>query len=65
MAQIKAWGRVDNLELKSIFIETVQQTDWSAGCSMLCDYNEILNFDVTANDIYKIVEWQESIDSMI
>jgi len=65
MAKVKAWGRVNSHELKSIFTETVKHTDWDAGFSMLCDYDEILNFDVTTDDIYKIVEWQESIDAMI
>jgi hypothetical protein len=65
MAQVKAWGKVNSHELKDIFIETVEHPDWDAGFSMLCDYNEILNFDVTSNDIYNIIEWQESIDAMI
>jgi len=65
MAQVKAWGKVTSHEFKNIFIETVKHKDWDAGFSMLCDYDEILNFDVTTHDIYKIIEWQESIDAMI
>jgi len=65
MAQVKAWGRVTGRELKNIFIETVNHQDWTADFNMLCDYNKILNFDVTPDDIYKIIEWQESIDAMI
>jgi len=65
MAQVKAWGKVNSHELKNIFIEAVKDKDWDAGFSMLCDYNEILDFDVTPDDIYKIIEWQESIDAMI
>lgn len=65
MAQVKAWGTVTGRELKDIFSEIVEHQDWDAGFSMLCDYNQILNFDITPNDIYYIIEWQESIDAII
>ena len=65
MAHVKAWGKVTSRELKNIFFVTVKHQDWTAGFNMLCDYNKIINFDVTSDDIYKIIEWQESIDAMI
>ena len=65
LAQIKAMGKVNVLELKEIFVKTVGHEDWQAGFNMLCDYSGIENFDVTSQDIDDITEWQTSIDSLI
>jgi hypothetical protein len=65
LVQVTAWGMVNRDELIEIFIEAVKHQDWNAGFNMLCDFNKILNFDVTSDDIYKIIEWQESVDAMI
>ena len=65
LAQIKARGRVNVLELKDIFLETVEHEDWQSGFNMLCDYSNIENFDVSTKDIDDITEWQVSIDKLI
>lgn len=65
LAQIFAYGRVDFLELKEIFFETVRHEDWQAGYNMLCDYRKIEKFAVTSQDINHITEWQTSIDTLI
>jgi hypothetical protein len=65
LAQIRARGRVNVLELKDIFLETVEHEDWQAGFNMLCDYSNIENFDVSTKDIDDITEWQVSIDKLI
>jgi len=65
LAQIRARGRVNVLELKDIFLETVEHEDWQVGFNMLCDYNNIENFDVSTKDIDDITEWQVSIDKLI
>ena len=65
LAQIRARGRVNVLELKDIFLETVEHEDWQAGFNMLCDYSNIENFDVSTKDIDDITEWQVSIDELI
>ena len=66
LAQISAFGRVDILELREIFFETVRHEDWQAGFNMLCDYRKIEEFAVTSKDIDDMTEWQQaSIDSLI
>ena len=65
LAQIRARGRVNVLELKDIFLETVEHEDWQSGFNMLCDYSNIENFDVSTKDIDDITEWQFSIDKLI
>ena len=65
LAQIRARGRVNVLELKDIFLETVEHEDWQSGFNMLCDYSNIENFDVSTKDIDDITEWQVSIDKLI
>ena len=65
LAQIRARGRVNVLELKEIFLETVGHEDWQAGFNMLCDYRSIENFDVSTKDIDDITEWQVTIDELI
>jgi len=65
MAQITARGSVNVLELKEIFLETVEHRDWQAGFKMLCDYRGIVDFAVTTRDIDNINEWQASIDAVI
>ena len=65
LAKITARGRVNVLELREIFIETVSHDDWQAGFNMLCDYRKIENFDVTSQDIEEIAEWQASMDALI
>jgi hypothetical protein len=65
LAQITARGSVNVLELKEIFLETVEHRDWQAGFKMLCDYRGIVDFAVTTRDIDNINEWQASIDAVI
>ena len=65
LAQISAYGRVNILELKEIFFETVRHEDWRAGFNMLCDYRKIEKFDVTSKEIDEMTEWQASIDTLI
>ncbi len=65
LVQVKARGKVDALELKEIFVETVGHVDWQTGFDMLCDYSNIEEFDVSSEEIDDITEWQESIDSLI
>jgi len=65
LAQISAYGRVNILELKEIFLETVRHEDWRAGFNMLCDYRKIEKFDVTSKEIDEMTEWQASIDTLI
>jgi len=65
LAQIKATGSVNVLELKEIFLEIVGHEEWQAGFYMLCDYSEIENFDVSSQDIEDIAEWLTSIDALI
>ena len=65
LARITAGGRVNVLELKEIFMETVGHEDWQADFNMLCDYSRIENFDVTSQDIDDLTEWQTSIDALI
>ena len=65
LAQITARGKVNILELKEIFLETVKHEDWQAGFNMLCDYSNIDDFDVTTRDMNDITEWQSSIDALI
>ena len=65
MARIIAYGRVNILELREIFFETVRHTDWQAGYSMLCDYRKIEKFAVTSQDMDDLTEWQRSIDTLI
>ena len=65
MAQIKARGSVDILELRRILLETFDHDDWQAGFNMLCDYSEIEKFEVTSEDIDAINDWQTSIDEVI
>jgi hypothetical protein len=65
LAQVIAGGKVDALELKEIFVETVGHADWQAGFNMLCDYRNIDSFDVSPGDIDAITEWLTSIDELI
>ena len=65
MAHITASGKVNILELKDIFLETVEHEQWQAGFNMLCDYRNIENFDVSSKDIDEITVWQSSIDDLI
>jgi hypothetical protein len=65
LAQIRARGRVNVLELKDIFLETVEHEDWQSGFNMLFDYSNIEDFDVSTKDIDDITEWQVSIDELI
>lgn len=65
LAQIRARGRVDVLELREIFSEIVDSDEWQAGFDMLCDYSQIENFDVSSRDIDEITEWQTTIDNLI
>jgi len=65
LAQINARGRVNVLELKEIFMNTVGHEDWQSGFNMLCDYSEIEDFDVSSQDVNDITEWQISIDALI
>ena len=65
LAYITASCRVDALELKEIFRETVSHEDWQAGFHMLCDYCRVENLDLTYQDIDDIAEWQTSIDALI
>lgn len=65
LAQITARGRVNVLELREIFLQTVGHEEWQAGFNMLCDYSEIENFDVTSQDIDEITQWQTSMDALI
>ena len=65
LAQITARGKVNIIELKGIFLETLEHEDWRAGFNMLCDYRDIENFDVTTGEIDDITEWQVSIDALI
>ena len=65
MAHITANGKVNILELKDIFLETVEHEQWQAGFNMLCDYRNIENFDVSSKDIDEITVWQSSIDDLI
>ncbi|KPJ99887.1 MAG: hypothetical protein AMJ60_03465 [Desulfobacterales bacterium SG8_35] len=65
LARITASGKVNVLELKAIFIETVRHEDWQSGFNMLCDYSKIEDFDVTPRDIEEITHWQTSIDPLI
>ncbi len=65
LAQVKAGGKVDALEIKEIFIETVAHKDWKAGFDMLCDYRNIDDFDVSTEDIDDFTEWLISIDELI
>jgi hypothetical protein len=65
LAQITAEGKVNILELKEIFLETIEHEDWLPGFNMLCDYSNIEDFDVTTGDMEDITEWQSSIDALI
>lgn len=65
MARISAYGKVNIIELREIFFETVRHTDWQAGFNMLCDYRKIEKFAVTPRDIDDLTEWQRSIDTLI
>lgn len=65
LAHITASGRVNILELKDIFLETLEHEQWKAGFNMLCDYSNIENFDVSSKDIDAITSWQSSIDDLI
>jgi len=65
LAQIKARGKVNVLELREIFLEIVGHEDWQSGFNMLCDYSRIEDFDVSSKDIDDITEWQNSIDALI
>ena len=65
LARITAMGKVNVIELKEIFVETVCHEDWQTGFNMLCDYSRIENFDVSSQDIDDITEWQTTIDAKI
>ena len=65
LARITARGRVNVLELREIFVNTVGHEDWQAGFNMLCDYSRLELFDVSSQDIDDITEWQNSIDALI
>ena len=65
LVEITARDSVNVLELKEIFLETVEHRDWQAGFNMLCDYRGIVDFPVTTRDIDDINEWQASIDAVI
>lgn len=65
LAQIRAKGMVNVLELQDIFLEMVAHEEWQAGFNILFDYREIENFDVSSKDIDDITEWQASIDALI
>jgi hypothetical protein len=65
LAQIRARGMVNVLELREIFLEIVDHDEWQAGFDMLCDYSQIENFDVSSQDIDEITEWQTTIDDQI
>lgn len=65
MARISAYGKVNIIELREIFFETVRHTDWQAGFNMFCDYRKIEKFAVTPREIDDLTEWQRSIDTLI
>ena len=65
MARISAYGKVNVLELREIFFETVRHTDWQTDFNMLCDYRKIEKFTVTSKDIEDLTEWHRSIDTLI
>lgn len=65
LAQIRAKGMVNVLELQDIFLEMVAHEEWQAGFNILFDYREIENFDISSKDIDDITEWQASIDALI
>lgn len=51
LAQIRARDNINVLELKDIFLETLEHEDWQPGFNMLCDYSNIENFYVATKDI--------------
>jgi hypothetical protein len=65
LAQVIAGGKVDVLELKEIFTQTVVAADWRSGFNMLCDYSRIEDFDVSTGDIDDLAEWLDSMDELI
>ena len=65
LARIIAMGSVNVLELREIYSQLIEHSDWQAGFDILCDYRRIEDFDVTTRDIDEITEWQTSIDARI
>jgi hypothetical protein len=65
IARVIARGKVNVLELRDIYVELIEHSDWQAGFDILCDYRGIEDFDVSTQDIDEIAEWQTSIDNMI
>ena len=65
LARVSASGKVNALELRDIFSELIKHRDWQPGFDILCDYREIVDFDVSTQDIDEITKWQISMDHMI
>ena len=58
IAYIKAWGKVAVDEIMIEGARMFAETEWENGFNILCDYRETTDFNLSYEDVNKVV-WQD------